>query len=194
MRICEVGGCSSKHLAKGMCRAHYLLNHKHGRTHKVAMRGEPVVARIMAKVSVDKNGCWIFTGHLFGRNGYGGIAHDGTTRGVHIVMYEDRNGRVPEGLELDHLCRVPRCCNPDHLEAVTHAENVRRGNGPDTARARIIERNRLLGQRPACKAGHAYTEENTGRDRNGHRVCRACARIKTNAYAVRRRSAGMAAR
>lgn len=48
-------------------------------------------------------------------------------RRAHVVFYEKRFGPVPEGLELDHLCRNKLCVNPDHLEAVTHTENVRRG-------------------------------------------------------------------
>jgi HNH endonuclease len=68
--------------------------------------------------------CWIWEGGL--RHGYG----------AHHVAWRQRYGPVPDGLELDHLCRIKACCNPDHLEAVTHAENVHRdlvarGRRPD---------------------------------------------------------------
>lgn len=71
-----------------------------------------------------KTPCWIWTGSR-SPDGYG--RHGGTY--AHTLLYEAHVGPVPEGQELDHLCRVPACCNPDHLEPVTHAENVRRAIG-----------------------------------------------------------------
>lgn len=53
---------------------------------------------------------------------------------AHRVYWERENGPVPSGLELDHLCRNPTCVRPDHLEAVTHAENIRR-----SARAKLTQ-------------------------------------------------------
>jgi len=69
---------------------------------------------------------------------------------AHILMYEHVKGPVPEGLELDHLCRVLNCVNPDHLEAVTHQENVRRGRA-----------GHANPRKTHCPKGHEYTEENT---------------------------------
>jgi hypothetical protein len=72
--------------------------------------------------------CWLWYGPLNG-NGYA-IAYVPEFRKhrmMHILFYERKYGLVPDGLELDHLCRVRRCINPDHLEPVTHAENGRRG-------------------------------------------------------------------
>lgn len=62
-------------------------------------------------------------------NGYGHVfvPEKGQPMGAHRWMYEKANGRIPEGLHLDHLCENPICCNPDHLEPVTHTENMRRG-------------------------------------------------------------------
>lgn len=66
--------------------------------------------------------CWVW---LRSRNhlGYGSAG-----RGVwaHRMMYKRHIGPIPEGLELDHLCRNPSCVNPEHLEPVTHQENIRR--------------------------------------------------------------------
>jgi hypothetical protein len=72
--------------------------------------------------------CWLWHGRLHER-GYAHvyIPEAGKHRYMHVVLYERKYGTVPAGLELDHLCRVRRCVNPDHLEPVTHAENGRRG-------------------------------------------------------------------
>lgn len=60
-------------------------------------------------------------------NGYGVIRHEGRNRVVHVLAYEETKGPIPDGLELDHLCGVHACLNVDHLEPVTHVENMRRG-------------------------------------------------------------------
>lgn len=70
--------------------------------------------------------CWVWP-KAKAHGGYGIVRRDGRNLRTHVVTYESVNGAVPDGLELDHLCRVPACCNPDHLEAVSHTENVRRG-------------------------------------------------------------------
>lgn len=120
--------------------------------------------RLLAKTT-PQGDCWLWTGSL--GSGYGRIFVDGKTEPAHRITYEHFVGPVPDGLELDHLCRNTRCVNPSHLEPVTHAENIRRG---DLA----------LGIRSAathCVNGHEFTPENTApRKRNGsvHRRCRKC--------------------
>lgn len=108
------------------------------------------------------SGCWLWTGPL--RMGYGICRLIGSRRNhqAHRVIYEQQLGEIPLGLELDHRCRNPQCVNPGHLDPVTHLENVRR-----TGR----------GMKPNCKHGHAYTPENTYRQKRGFRVCRTCQRI-----------------
>lgn len=72
--------------------------------------------------------CWVWSGPLTNR-GYGQIKLDQRTcKRSHRVMYEREVGPIPAGLTLDHLCRVRACINPEHLEPVTIAENVRRGD------------------------------------------------------------------
>lgn len=81
---------------------------------------------------------------------------------------------IPDGLEIDHLCFVPNCCNPEHLEAVTPAENDRRRAARNRARTH-------------CRHGHRWVE--WGRlNTKGVRVCRLCIRISNRAHDARRRS------
>lgn len=78
---------------------------------------------------------------------------------VHRVAYEEFKGRIPEGMQVDHLCKVRLCISPAHLEAVTPQENARRRDAEITH---------------CRRAGHEYTPENTYMDRNGWKSCRAC--------------------
>lgn len=73
--------------------------------------------------------CWVWKGSI-DKRGYGRLRYKGEQHKTHRFFYEYEFGSIPEGLELDHLCRVKACCRPDHLEAVTHLENVRRGAKP----------------------------------------------------------------
>ena len=85
--------------------------------------------QITSNVVVTDTGCWLWQGYVNVRTGYGQVTVKPDPRRVvtaHVAAYEAFVGPVPKGLELDHTCRVLRCCAPAHLEAVTHAENVRR--------------------------------------------------------------------
>ncbi len=71
--------------------------------------------------------CWIWQGGTQGQ-GYGRMSVNRRNVPAHRHYYEEKNGPIPPGLTIDHLCRVPSCVNPDHLEPVTLAENLRRGS------------------------------------------------------------------
>ena len=90
------------------------------------------MTRFMGKVQEQENGCWLWTGVRMGRapHQYGafrpGTLPNGRKVAAHRWLYEQRVGPIPDGLELDHLCRVKLCVNPAHMEPVTEAENHRR--------------------------------------------------------------------
>jgi len=120
-----------------------------------------------------KGECWLWAKGIMG-TGYGQLFVRGSKPykmvRAHIAVYEALVGPVPEGLELDHLCRVRRCVNPDHLEPVTHRENVLRG----TAIAKAVAHQRA---KTHCPRGHPYNKENTYyRPGNGDRGCKICRR------------------
>lgn len=82
---------------------------------------------------------------------------------AHRASYEMFVGPIPEGLHLDHLCRVTLCVRPGHLEPVTLRENTLRGRAGDYQRAKTH-----------CPSGHEYTEENMFNSPKGHRICKPC--------------------
>ena len=124
--------------------------------------------RFLAKVDRTDD-CWLWLGAK--TKGYGTFSADATQIYAHRWSYEQAYGRIPVGLELDHLCRTPACVRPDHLEAVTHQENARRGLTGVASGAQQRAKTH-------CAQGHAYDELNTGYRPNGRRRCRACG----NAY------------
>lgn len=115
--------------------------------------------------------CVLWTGSIDTR-GYGYVKADGRTYRAHRLAYEEAHGEIPEGLVIDHLCRVRACVNPDHMEAVTQRVNVLRGESLQAQNARKTE----------CIRGHAFDDENTLLTADGRRQCRTC----TNARQLRR--------
>lgn len=104
--------------------------------------------------------CWEWQGAR--SHGYGEITLNGKKCKAHRVAYELMVGPIPEGLVLDHLCRNHPCVNPSHLEAVTHLENVRRGDSGKKDRIKTH-----------CPQGHRYWGKNLIRYQ-GRRYCRVC--------------------
>jgi hypothetical protein len=143
----------------------------------VAVRGvfsqtrDGVVGRFWTKAMPEPNsGCWLWTGAVM-RNGYGAFHVPAMGTGLaHRVAYILFNGEIPSDLQIDHRCRVRHCVNPDHLEPVTAAENLRRGRearGPSTV----------------CQRGHSMADCII---EGGVRRCRVC-RAKNRSDALARR-------
>lgn len=122
----------------------------------------PAIDRLMARTIRIDSGCLEWQGHRL-KTGYGQIADSGKCRMVHRVAYEHVHGPVPEGLEIDHLCRNRACVEVRHLEAVTHRENLNRKPKPT-----------------ACPRGHAMSGSNIKLE-GGKRRCRRCRNAKQNA-------------
>lgn len=141
-----------------------------------------------ARVQYDPNGCWVWNlrstrpGH--GRGGpYGQTSRYGEQRpvGAHVLSYEVFVGPVPSGHEIDHLCANTLCCNPEHLEAVTPAENKRRtherGNG----------RNQNTSKTHCKKCGEPYTMESKRGDGRTFRSCKPCVQAYQREYHARKK-------
>lgn len=159
------------------------------------VKPRPALDRIMERVVASDTPfmgqpCWIYTGSR--DNGYGRLSVGSTTDDTfrreyaHRITYTHTFGAIPEGMHIDHLCRVRSCCNPAHLEVVTQRENLARGLG-------IGARNAA---KTHCPQGHEYTPDNTilARVKSGTgRRCRECQlrlqRLASRRVSTRRRIA-----
>jgi hypothetical protein len=120
-------------------------------------------ARFMSLVEVDaETNCWNWVGCKT-KGGYGASALNGIKMVAHRAMWRLLRGELPDGLDLDHLCRNRSCINPDHLEPVTRSENLKRGF-----------------EARGCKNGHSYNDRDFDlvkrSDGSVERRCKICHR------------------
>jgi HNH endonuclease len=132
--------------------------------------GEHYSKLFWAKVNKTET-CWLWiAGH--DKLGYGKFHITKRFQCLaHRLAYQIIQGKIPENLELDHLCRVPSCVNPEHLEPVTHRVNIARGEGPFPQRAK----------QEYCIHGHTLHDAPRRKD-TGTRYCRYCNRLKVKKY------------
>ena len=120
--------------------------------------------RFLKKIAITDS-CWLWTAYCF--KGYGRFKLDGKSRSAYRISYELFIGEIPEGLEIDHLCRNHSCVNPSHLEAVSHKENILRG--------KLCHINKGHNRyKQSCPFGHFYSKSNTYITPKGYRHCIEC--------------------
>lgn len=137
------------------------------------MRKNSALLRLMSFVG-DPSQCWILPSQNNTMR-YATVRINGRATTAHRAMYEILVGPIPDGLQLDHLCRNRSCFNPKHLEPVTCRENLLRGNTHAATNAKKTH----------CIRGHAYDATNTILLATGGRACRECGRIRAKEYARR---------
>ena len=167
-KYCSVEGCTKPIRARGLCSGHWT---KWARTGIVggplrSLTKGDLKTRLLAHVH-KAGDCWEWTGTISAGYGQIRLGQKGTPMVLaHRASFEVFVGPIPDGLQIDHLCRNPKCINPDHLEPVTPRENILRGN---TLPAKNANKNH-------CIHGHPFDEANTYINSNGSRSCRTCKR------------------
>lgn len=136
-------------------------------------KSRPWMERFFEKVRPRPDDCWLWTA-CKNKAGYGVFSCNLKANLAHKFLYEKLVEAVPDGLELDHLCRSPACVNPEHLEPVSSQENILRGVG-------FAAKNKA---KTHCPLGHPYEEGNIYWDR-GARKCRTCTLSRVAARAAR---------
>lgn len=162
---CAEPGCKETVEARGRCLQHY----RRAVRINLPKRTRTIEERLAAYTDkIPQGGCWIWIGAL-NQYGYGSMRGPTGTVATHRFVYERERGPIPEALDLDHLCRVRSCCNPDHLEPVTRQENVNRGDGAKS---------------DLCRNGHPFDLLAGARK---ERRCSTCEREKRRARTERER-------
>lgn len=183
-KICSFANCARHAKKRGMCDAHYRQWRK---------RGQLTPLRRMRKFGSDpiidyderpcpnpelKGPCHVV--RCTNPNArYGATYHKGVQVSTHRYVWEKENGPIPDGLVVDHVCRVKMCCNKDHLRLVTNAVNAMENSIGSPA---VIN-----SEKTQCKRGHPFDAENTY-IHNGRRICRECARLANKKARIAKKS------
>lgn len=117
-KVCKIKSCIDTHYGRGYCHKHWRKKYRGGEFSDISS-----ISRFWSKVKKTSS-CWEWTGAL--THGYGHLRVNSKDWRAHRFSYELEFGQIPSGLVLDHLCMNKSCVKPQHLEAVTQAQNVRR--------------------------------------------------------------------
>lgn len=168
---CSVDGCENLTQAWGRCPKHYERMKKYGSDE--LPEEPPFLDYILSRCEIGI--CWSFESPR--ADGYGKVTRDGRQYLVHRAVWEELVGPIPDGMDIDHLCRNRSCCNPDHLEPVPRLENFLRGyhQSADSLRRQV------------CKRGHPF-EGNRIVRKDGRTECRPCVRERQRLLRQKRRS------
>lgn len=159
---CTVAECGRDVEGHGLCRSHYARWKRTGVVPTTPVRPSTDAERFWLKVD-KSDGCWLWTGATASEGRYGAATLDKRVQPAHRVAWQLVNGPIPDGLDLDHLCRRTLCVRPDHLEPVDHRTNVLRGTSHQARNA----------VKTHCKRGHPLSGDNLW-ERQGGRTCRTC--------------------
>lgn len=163
--ICTIGGCGEDVDSHGYCVKHLRRWQKWGDPHYVAKIQHDDVTRFHSKILVSDSGCWLWQ-DVPEANGYARFSVGMGRELAHRWSYEHYCGSIPEGMTIDHLCRVKHCVNPEHLEVVTQKVNNLRSDNLAALNARKVK----------CLRGHPFDSANTYvNPSTGARHCRRCA-------------------
>lgn len=190
-QLCIVPDCDRTTVAKGLCHKHWKRMRSNGTLELQRRNYKGMDEQERFWMYVNKQGkphpifptpCWEWTGSLI-KGGYALFRLSSTNPSqqekilAHRYSFELTYYPIPEGMEIDHMCKTRHCVNPDHLDLVTRQENIDRS------------------QKSECLRGHPYSPENTKIKRSGKgykRVCQLCQKIWSQTDIQRRRNARQA--
>ena len=141
----------------------------------MGMKPLPLDLRVRRSVAVDpETGCWLWQLHV-DRDGYGVIKVKGMPRAAHRISFEAFKGAIPDGMQVDHVCRNRSCVNPEHLRAVDSRTNTFAPGSEATAAVNSAK--------VRCPRGHEYAWY------QGRRVCRPCRAEASARWRARQKAA-----
>lgn len=172
--VCIIEDCERTDIrARRLCQMHYDQARRGRSQLPPLLQPQAPAERFWRKVS-QAGDCWLWAASLTG-GGYGKFYVGGQTVYAHRWAYEYMVAPIPDGLQLDHLCRNRACVNPEHLDPVTQAVNIRRGKAPSA----------VLNQSGTCSRGHSMDDAYL--TSGGRHQCRPCKSARAKKYYWRER-------